>query len=271
MRKSEVKTWNGPYHCVKCGHEWSKVFSAHWNYDLGKSSRVLHCPNCNSSSITINGVKLNSGAAFKMGLENPPEYPPEFQKMVDVSDVIEPRSSTLTIEPPPSAPPQNVREEPITNDTIDEEALSDARAEGGMVSSLASIAKEGALTPEELTPEECADICSALYEIEGLGLAGVGFKTPDLEPERAERAGRALARIFKRHPEWVKGKVADLLDGAIIFSLLGAPLITFAGVKVKEFLAKRKSKKEAEYLPEKAEKERADNTPPPSEELQHAA
>ena len=219
---------SGAYRCLTCGAEW--------NEDGTNSVSKVKCPKCFSHkrAVPVSTIEPES---------EPETKPAQGASRISITD------DTLEFTPPPSTGGEIPEPEPIDSDT--QEAINDAKAEGGIAGLAAEMVKEGAVTPSELTEEECVDVVVAVYELEGLGLSAVGYESKPISDEsgaplpRAQRAGRALNRIFKRHPDLVKGGMADLLDGAIIIGILGAPVAGFGLSKLKERSERKKAEKKA--------------------------
>lgn len=158
---------------------------------------------------------------------------------------------TETIAVPPSNPGEAVKEEPLP-EGVSAEQMADLKDSGPAGEALAGLAEGIAnANPESITADEIKDMLIAVNELQCIPLEIVFDETlPSTEdPEvdkRLTRASRAGYRLFKRHPDWYKGKVADLIDGGILALGATGPLQIVALKLLKKKVQEAKQKKAAQ-------------------------
>lgn len=145
---------------------------------------------------------------------------------------------------------QTVPEEKLP-EGISPEQAADAKESGPIGEAALALAETVSnANPETLTAEEARDMLVAFHELQSVPIVMLkGKDVPDSDDPKVakhlDRGGRALHRLFKRHPDWYKGKVADLMDFVIVGMASSIPVQAVAMDWLKEKLAERK-RKEAE-------------------------
>lgn len=253
--------YTGPFRCQNqaCGNVWTANFVTSFTEPVHKPRRVLFCPKCRTSrvkqiegDIWVNRYRQNEGKESKEESssetpeespsetpeESSSETPEESAKESDVSKYIS--KDSLTFDEPEKSFDSTPDEEPLSTEN---ESHEDAKAEGGIPQIVDNLGDTSGALDVTYDADDCADIIIAIYEAESLAMAGLGKNISDIENDKAKRGGRALARIFKRHPDLLKGKWGDIVDGLIVLSILGGPIAKVGFDELRKYLKKREDEK----------------------------
>ena len=230
-----------PQVCPLCSHNWTQ-----------KGRPLKRCPKCRKF---MDKTSSPTPPTIVGSIE---ESPASSSFSLPITEVSKPA--------PPSNAGQSVAEEKLP-EGVSEEQMRDLKESGPIGEAGLALAESLAnASPETLTVEEVHDIVVSITELQAIPISLLTGKDDfDSQDEKTakhlDRASRAGYRLFKRHPEFYKGKVADIIDGVIFGAGLTMPIQAAAFVWVKEKMAENKAKKDAEKKPSPAPA----TSPPPKE------